>query len=286
MNNLKLAYSLNAPPYFTGVAEAVSIHDTLDLVWKLMPWADTVYAVADDTPSARGDLAAYEELRRFYPGKSLRVLSLAKMTWDELAQNLDDLAPSCAVLLLSAYRDAGGAEKSFAQGLELILGHSAVPVFHLWEHGLGEGVLGGKVISHYEQGYAAGGLALKVLDGVPVSDIPVVSGDEANRIIVDHVVMRHFGLDEKALPEGAKVLNATVGPVGQVSHGTALHRRQSGHPDLCVGRAFRHGPQAQGGAQGAVAHRTTLSVDLRRRPGRHLGLGHAHGRGHLGPALL
>ena len=211
VNNLRLAYSLNDTPFFTGVAEAVSIRETLDLVWKLLSWADTVYAVADATPSARGDLEAYEELRRFYPGKSLKILSLADMTWGELARRLDDLDSSCAVLLLSAYRDVEGMEKSFGEGLELILGHSAVPVFHLWEHGLGEGVLGGKVISHYEQGYAAGGLALMVLDGVPVSDIPVVSGDEANRVIVDDVVMRRFGLDDKALPEGAKVLNESVG---------------------------------------------------------------------------
>jgi len=198
VNNLKLAYSLSENPSFTGVAEAVSMRETLDLVWKLLPRVGSVYAVVDATPSARGDLDAYMELRRFYPGKDLRVLSLVDMSWDELAQRLDDLDPSSAVLLLSAYRAKGGG----GEGLEFILGHCSVPVFHLWEHGLGEGVLGGKVISHYEQGYAAGGLALKAL---------VVSGDEANRVIVDNMVMQRFGVDEKALPEGAKVLNECVG---------------------------------------------------------------------------
>ena len=105
--------------------------------------------------AVRGDLRTYLEQREFFAGKSLQVLDLSDMTWNELRGRMSVLGPDEAILLLSAYRDRDQVSRSFEDALEFILKHANVPVLHLWEHGLGQGILGGRIISHREQGRIA-----------------------------------------------------------------------------------------------------------------------------------
>ncbi|GKT29204.1 ABC transporter, substrate-binding protein like protein, partial [Aduncisulcus paluster] len=81
------------------------------------------------------------------------------------------------------------------------------PVFHLYEHGMGKGLLGGKGISHYEQGVIAGRIALDILSGKAVKDIPVVEGGDANRFIFDRSVLDRFKIHPSKLPVNSLILN-------------------------------------------------------------------------------
>ena len=207
VNNQELAHSLSGSDSFTGVIEAISMKETLDALWRLLPGA-TVYALADSTLSGQGDLDTFKKYRDEHPGKNLEVLSLENLTWEELGRRLEAIPPKDAILLLSAYRDAHGVPKSFDESLSLLLAHARAPVFHLWEHGLGQGLIGGKIISQYEQGRLAGGLALDILRGKAARDLPVIEGDKANAFVFDHNVLERFNLDEADLPEGARILNS------------------------------------------------------------------------------
>lgn len=207
VNDQGLAHALDMDAYFTGVVEAVSMEDTLRVVFRLQPKVRTVYAVADDTPSGGADLLTYVAARPRFPDRKLAVLSLAQLTWEGLAERLRGLDPSCAILLLSAYRDAAGETVSFEEGLKRILASAPVPVYSLWEHGLGQGVLGGRIISHFEQGRRAAHMALDILGGTSVRDIPVVEGGDANRYVFDAWVLDRFGIDPDALPEDSLLLH-------------------------------------------------------------------------------
>lgn len=79
-------------------------------------------------------------------------------------------------MLLAAYRDKNGVAKTFNESLEYINLNLRVPVFHLYEHGFGKGVLGGKVVSHFSQGKIAAQIAMDVISGKSIKDIPVVEG--------------------------------------------------------------------------------------------------------------
>ena len=208
INNQKLAETLNGAPPYTGVIESISMRETLDLIWKLRPRARRVFALVDAEPGGVADLQTYQGLRDVYPDKELQVLSLTTMTWDDLGDRLRALPRDDAVLLLSAYGDSSGKRKTFEDALTHILANSPVPVFHLWEHGMGDGVLGGVIISHEEQGRIAAGLALRVLNGERPESLGVLPGTRANKVIVDHAVLRRFGIDESLLPEGSEIRGA------------------------------------------------------------------------------
>ena len=205
INNQGLAHSLSGTDDITGVIESISMRETLESLWRLMPELKTVHALVDGEPGGQGDLRTYLAQQEFFAGKNLQVLGLDTMTWNELGDRLSTIGQDEAILLLSAYRDRNLEAKSFEDALEFILEHAGGPVAHLWEHGLGQGILGGKIISHTEQGRIAGRLAQKILSGTPAHSIPVVEGSEANRYVFDYEVLTRFGIKESALPPGSEV---------------------------------------------------------------------------------
>ncbi|MFW5498789.1 MULTISPECIES: ABC transporter substrate binding protein [unclassified Maridesulfovibrio] len=207
VNNLDLARSMDNNESITGVIEAVSLRDNLQEIAALMPGVKTVYLVVDETPSGQADLQSANNLGVEFPDMKLVEIPLNRMNWAEMKEILGRLPEDSAVLLLSAYRDKDGVAKSFEEGLQEILSSSSRPVFHLYEHGMGKGLIGGKVISHYEQGVIAGRIALDILSGKAVKDIPVVEGGDANRFIFDRIVLDRFKIKSSKLPANALILN-------------------------------------------------------------------------------
>ncbi|WP_338668260.1 ATP-binding protein [Pseudodesulfovibrio methanolicus] len=207
VNDQALAHAQGDDDNFTGVIEAISMEGTLRCIFRLQPKVRTVYAVVDGTPSGGADLLTYLSKRPLFPDRELAVLSLTGLTWAGLAERTRALGPEDAILLLSAYRDAAGEPVTFEEGLKRILNSTEVPVYDLWEHGLGLGAIGGKIVSHFDQGRRAARMALDILHGTPVRDIPVVEGTEANRYVFDYRVLRRFHIDPDELPEGSRILN-------------------------------------------------------------------------------
>ncbi|WP_353115525.1 ATP-binding protein [Nitratidesulfovibrio sp.] len=211
VNNVALAQGLSGGAAFTGVIEAVSMQETLDLIHQLRP-RGTIHAISDTTLSGRADALTFRELAAHNAPAPSGELSLEDLTWDDLARRMAALPPGDAILLLSAYEDAVGTPKQFEESLAFILRHAGVPVFHLWEHGLGKGLAGGKVISHFEQGRVAAQLALRIMNGTSPADVPVVGGDAANRYTFDHHVLARFGIAERQLPPDSRIINAPSSP--------------------------------------------------------------------------
>ncbi|WP_136678514.1 ABC transporter substrate binding protein [Neptunomonas sp. XY-337] len=204
VNNRKSALMANNEPNVTGVVEAASIAGTIHLAGALQPEMEHLHVIVDGTPSGQADLQTLLELASQFPDKTINVLSLAEMSWAELSNALPYINTQDAILLLSAYRDNTQKQLSFDDALKLILAKAPVPIFHLWEHGLGDGILGGLIISHFEQGKKAAQAARYILSGTSPATIPVVT-ESPNITVVDDRAMQRFGLNYAALPESAQI---------------------------------------------------------------------------------
>ncbi|WP_372795877.1 ABC transporter substrate binding protein [Pontiella sp.] len=206
VNDLELAARMDAEPRITGIVEAASIQETIELALQLRPNLKTVCAISDATTSGTADLKAYHDAREQFPQLALTSINLRTTSWDSLATTLSALPSDSVVLLLSAYHDVHSVPMTFSDSLDLILEHTAVPVFHLWEHGLGDGIVGGVVINHYDQGRAAASLALSRLQnaGPPSAPVQLIS---PNRGVVDYTALRAWGIDLARVPEDVKILN-------------------------------------------------------------------------------
>ena len=206
VNSVELANMAVSRPGFTGVLEAVSIAPTLELMTRLQPEATRLVALVDGTPSGQADLMTFKQQAPSFPDHDFEVLSLTSMDFDELGRRLEALGAESSLLLLSAYKDTTGRRVLFQEGLDIILDHALQPVFHLWQHGLGDGLLGGVVISHEEEARQAALMALRVLAGETAETIPFLRASR-NQTVIDETVMQRFGLDHRDLPAGTILLN-------------------------------------------------------------------------------
>ena len=206
VNNVERAVEQNNNPLMTGVVEAVSMADTIRLMEKFQPESKRIMAIVDPTPSGQGDLDTFYKLSGQFPGLEFSHLSLADMTWQEFGSTLENLTDDSSVLLLSAYKDIKGQGKLFNESLSLIKTHFSGPVYHLWYHGIGQGLIGGKVISHHEQASTAGKIVLDILNGKPVKEMKVVS-QSPNRYVFDYNVLKTHKISLSLLPKESIVLN-------------------------------------------------------------------------------
>jgi diguanylate cyclase (GGDEF)-like protein/PAS domain S-box-containing protein len=206
VNSRELALAQGANPLVSGVVEDISVAETLALARRLDPELATVYAVVDDTPSGRGDRARLETVRKRQAGFGLEVLSLAELSWDELAVRIRALPANSALLKMAMFTDREGVVKGNAESSRFLRETRALPVYGLREHVIEHGVVGGVVVSFFEQGRHAARQALRILDGAAVASIPVLARSP-NRTMVDAAAMAALGLSLQRVPEGAVVRN-------------------------------------------------------------------------------
>jgi diguanylate cyclase (GGDEF)-like protein/PAS domain S-box-containing protein len=199
VNNIEKALQLNRNPLFTGVVEASSFGETIALALALQPARNRLHVVVDGTTSGQADLHSILGLAEHFSGALFKVVSLQELTWADYMLRLQQLGDKDALLLLSAYRDRDQVHKSFRESLALTAGHAKVPIYHFWEHGLGDGVLGGILVSHHEQGRQAGQMAQRILEGEPASAIPVLA-QSPNLPIFDSRQLQRFGIPASLLP--------------------------------------------------------------------------------------
>ncbi|MCU7845268.1 MAG: PAS domain S-box protein [Candidatus Thiodiazotropha sp. (ex Monitilora ramsayi)] len=206
VNNLKLAHSMASRMDVTGVVEAPSFSDTLSLAKRIFPLRDSAYILVDGTASGQADLATFREVIAKEKDLDFKILSLAELTWDEFSTKLRAHGSDALIFLISAYRDSDEKALSFEKSLQLIRNETEAPIFHFWRHGMRNGVLGGVIINHYEQGRQAALLAEKILSGISVSSLPVIR-NSPNVPTLDFSLATSYGVDPTLLPEETQWIN-------------------------------------------------------------------------------
>jgi len=206
VNDKDLALSMNRERNIRGVMENVSMADTIQLMIDQNPTLRNIWVIVDGTPSGQGDLKTFWSTKSLFPGYNFLYFDLRKLTWNELSSRLEKLDRKSSVLLLSAYSDSDNLTKDFYESLELIKSSLSVPIYHLWYHGLGDGIIGGKLISHYEQARTAAQIAIEVVQGRDISSFPVIE-ESPNLYFFDYRELQRFNISFTTLPEGSEFIN-------------------------------------------------------------------------------
>lgn len=215
VNNIAKAIEAYETGYFTGIVESVSMYETIKIANEIQTLARYVYVIVDDTKSGQGDLATFYSYDSQFRNLAFREISLSEYSFETLEEPLHEISDNDIVILLSAYQDMNGVKKSFYEGLQVILENSHVPVYHLWYHGLGDGLIGGKVISHFEQARKAAEMALLVFEGNTVSSIPLID-ESPNQYVFDYNVMKEYDISVNLLPKDSTILNLPVDNFEQI----------------------------------------------------------------------
>ncbi len=206
VNNTNLALAQNKNDNITGIVESVSIKENIDLIHNLYPESNNLYYIVDSTLTGLHDLSKLVRIIEQYPKTSFNEINLKNLSFDELKDTLKHIPSSDPVLLLAAYQDKNDNTKNFYESLDLIKTHLKSPLFHIYKHGLGNGIIGGKLVSHFQQGQQAALIVNRVLNHESISHIPVVTNC-FNQYLFDYNELESYNIDDSLLPKNSIIIN-------------------------------------------------------------------------------
>jgi signal transduction histidine kinase len=136
----------------------------------------------------------------------LEVIDLTGLPMSELKRKVAALPGHSAILYTAIYSDGAGTYFPPADAVAMIEEVANRPIITPAESYLGRGVVGGYVAVPSIIGAEAADVALRILDGVPVSSIPIDVGNSLQPIF-DWQQLRRWGVDERTLPVGSEIRN-------------------------------------------------------------------------------
>ena len=95
------------------------------------------------------------------------------MDIDMLEDKVNKLKDDTAILFLLMFKDKTGKYFTYKRSFQRIRNVSNVPIYGLWDFYLNYGLVGGLLTSAKAQGEAVSKMALQVLDGKKITDIPI-----------------------------------------------------------------------------------------------------------------
>lgn len=204
VNNVRES-NLKGLKLFTGVNEETDYKSTIELLLKLHPKTKHIVFINEWTTTGKEVHEAFEKAIPEFQ-KSIKFLFLEDVKMDEVIEQVQGLPPDSIVLYSSFSRDKSGRLFEYYESISLIARHCKVPIYTSHEFNLGYGVVGGLIVAGYDQGVAAAKIALRILEGKKVEDIPVMM-TSPKQYVFDYEQMRRFNIKHADLPEGSTIIN-------------------------------------------------------------------------------
>jgi signal transduction histidine kinase/ABC-type uncharacterized transport system substrate-binding protein len=190
---------------FTGVVEIIDPKKTIEAALQLNPNLKEIYVLFDNTESgiSTGEITI-DAIRNVKSSIKINKLNdkSVKDVLDEVGRAVDD----SIVLITTYYRDPDGNVVGFEDFSRIVSESSRVPVFHLYDFGLNNGVIGGCIISSRLQGEAAGEIATRIMEGEDVYQIPIESSMNEN-LVFDYQKLIKFNIPLESVPDGSVIIN-------------------------------------------------------------------------------
>lgn len=206
INDLSRAEKAGENPYITGIVEKMSIKDNIELALKFNPNATRVIAFVDNTFTGIGDRKQFYQNEELFPSLTFDSINTSEYTFEELAAEVSKIGKDTILIYLSMYNDKSGSYYTDLKLTRLFQQYAKVPIYCTTIEGLGNGTLGGKMISFEESGKIAANMVLQILSGTPVEEIKVDT-DSPNYYTLDYQVLKKYHLDKDLVPENTIFLN-------------------------------------------------------------------------------
>ena len=192
----------------TGVNEETEILGTVELATFVHPEAKTlVFIVSTRDPSSQ---RIYEHsLKNIFPlyEDKYDIVLLKDLSIKNISHRLNRL-PENSILFISGKSNDSAGDQKFTpeEDSQLIAAASPFPAYGFWLFNMQTGVLGGKLLTGYDQGREAANMAIRILRGTAADDIPVLIKSPTTTMF-DYKVMDHFNITMTRLPAESVLIN-------------------------------------------------------------------------------
>lgn len=189
----------------TGIFERIDPEKTMEAALKINPNLKEVYVLFDDTES--GILTGKQTIntiKSMHP--EIKVSTLKGKALQDVINEVKQISGESIILLTTYYIEGDGVVSGFEEFCKVVSENSSVPVYDLFDFGIGNGVIGGSMLSGKIQGEKAGSMAVKVLSGASVSDIPT-EWTKNTSFIFDYNELKRFNISLSSLPQERILVN-------------------------------------------------------------------------------
>lgn len=191
--------------YISGVSEVFSLVETIEFAEKIYSKASKVVAIVDNSISGKNSEQQFYDCRAEFPELTFSDINCSELTESEIIEQVSALDESSILLYMMCSINKDGYRYTSPESIGMITQNAKIPAFRALESDVGDGVLGGMVISTENMGYRAGMMTGKVLEGASLSDMPIEQADRY--FLFDHDVMERFELNENIFPANALYIN-------------------------------------------------------------------------------
>ena len=206
VNDEERAVSAAKNADITGVIEELSYTSNIELAENLYPKADKIVAVLDDTITGKGERKQFYQQEKNHPELTFGEIDVSSLTKEQIEKKLQSLDETTILIYLIFSRDADGNIYTNKEAAYLIRDSADIPCFRMVQAGIGDGLLGGNIVSHLESGKIAGTMAQKILNGTDPATIKIQI-ESPNCYYFDYQVMKKYGIQKSMLPEDTIFVN-------------------------------------------------------------------------------
>lgn len=186
----------------TGIVQRFDISGTIQFIFRLQPETRRVVVMGGVSAADQATLRRIAEMARSMEGVKFEFWTNRPV--ESLCQAAGTLTPGTVILLGTVQRDAAGQPFYTSRVAQMLAPSASVPVYVLGEGMVGSGAVGGSVVDAEGLGTAAGMMALRILGGVPESQIPVEW--RTNGVaMVDWRALQRWDIKQSRLPVGCIV---------------------------------------------------------------------------------
>lgn len=188
----------------TFVGESFDLEGLVDDMLQLDPKTKNVFVILGSTPLERYWATEFKKAFEPFAGQITFTWS-NDMTFAQMLDTVANLPPHSFVLIGLFMRDASGVTYNEEAALARLSAVSRAPINGMFQHQVGQGIVGGRLYQGELQGEEGARAAARILRGEPASSIPpLVIG--TREPLYDWRELQRWGFSESRLPAGSVVL--------------------------------------------------------------------------------
>jgi signal transduction histidine kinase/CheY-like chemotaxis protein len=160
----KVKETVAQDPLICGLVEKMPVRKTVQLATDLYPKARHIVIVSDRSISGQGTDQQFLDLQPDFPKIKFEILNTTLYKTEDLRKKLGTYGEDTILIFGVFAKDGSGHIYPINEGSSFLSSSAKIPVFKADEAGLGDGMLGGCVLSYESIGVKTGDMARKILE--------------------------------------------------------------------------------------------------------------------------
>ncbi len=205
--NSMSVYEIENAKNVYGIVETTSAEETLKVALNYNPDIRKIHILIDSTEIG---VWTKNEIKKVIGDKypNIELIMYENQSLVNIQSQIAAIESKNEIVLMGFFAvDADGKVYPVEKSTEMISKVAKIPVYGLWSFNFPYGIIGGKLISGYDQGRRTVELFQVYLQQKGIMDQRFIEYDESNRHMYDYRLLKQWGYDVEKLPKDSVIIN-------------------------------------------------------------------------------